>query len=186
MTVETTFDFDYHLEVGGDLKPGAQVYYYPGASRESGSDGVLVEVINSLGESWTGIFAFGKFSPNGIIAVFQLPEINRFCVVSKGSGYVVSANDPNDWEEIPLVPILGSIVAESQELVIFANDTELCAYGSEGLRWVTERLSWHDLKIKELTELDVVAEYWDVRDEANREVRVNLKDGNAVGAAEII
>lgn len=185
MIVETTFDSDYYLELGGDL-PSTNVYYYPGASRKSGKDGVLVEVINAKGENWTGVFAFGTFSPKGVTGVYQTPNKSSFCVVAKGSGYFVNANDPSDWEEVQMVPVLDIRCLKSNDLLLFANDTELCAYGVEGLRWKSDRLSWHDLLIRKVSEGQVVAEYWNIRDESMKEVRVNLKDGSAIGAAEIV
>ena len=183
MKVEATFGSNYHLELGGDLVANADIYYFPGASQESGKDGVLVEVFNAEGRNWTGVFAFGTFSPKGVTGVYQLPDESRFCVVSRGTGYVVNANDPSDWQQVPLIPILDVRCSAHHELLILANDTELCAYDRKGMRWTTERLSWHDLKIKEVSESEVVAEYWNVRDEAVREVRVKLEDGTAVGAA---
>lgn len=186
MTVETTFSSNYHLEVGGDLGTTAKVYYFPGATCDSGKDGVLVDVVDAQGRNWTGVFAFGTFSPKGVTGVYQLPDESRFCVVSKGTGYIVCANDTNDWHEISLVPILDVRCSKHHGLLILANDTELWAYGRNGLEWTTERLSWHDLRIKEINETEVVAEYWNVRDEAIREVRVNLEDGTAVGAAQLV
>ena len=106
MSIEKKFSSTYHLEVGGDLGAPASIYYFPGADRESGKDGVLVEVFNAKGENWTGVFAFGSFSPKGITGVYHLPDESRFCVVSKGDGYIVNANDPSDWQEISLIPIL--------------------------------------------------------------------------------
>lgn len=186
MTIEATFSSNYHLEVGGDVRATANLYYFPGATRESGKDGVLVEVFDAQGKNWTGVFAFGTYSPKGITGVYQLPDENCFCVVSKGNGYVVCANDPTDWQEVALVPILDVRCSKRHELLIFANDTELCAYDREGIRWTTERLSWHDLRIKEITESEAVAEYWNVRDDEVREVRVNLEDGSAIGAAQVV
>ena len=183
--IDSTFNSNYHLEVGSDLAVPATIYYFPDATHETGKDGVMVEVFATSGRNWTGVFAFGKFSPKGITSVCQLPDENRFCVISKGAGYIVNANDPTDWEEVSFVPILDVRCSEHQKLVILVNDTELCAYGSEGLLWVTDRLSWHDLRIKEVNEFQVVAEYWNIRDEAVREVRVNLEDGTAVGAAQV-
>ena len=184
MTVETTFGSKYHLEVGQDLGARANVFYFPGATQESGKDGVLVKVLNTKGKTWTGMFAFGTLSPKGVTGVYQLPDESRFCVVAKGTAYVVSAVDPTDWEEVPLVPILDVRCSESYKLLLFANDTELCAYGRDGLRWKTDRLSWHDLRIKEVNETEAVAEYWDIRDEAVREVRVKLENGRSIGAAK--
>jgi hypothetical protein len=185
MTVETTFGSNYHLEVGRDLGAAANVYYYPGATRESGKDGVLVEVFNAQGDNWTGVFAFGTFSPKGMTGVYQMPDRDRFCVVAKGAAYVVDSTNPTDWEEVSLVPILDVRCSKSYKILLFANDTELCAYDRHGLKWTTERLSWHDLRIKEVSESEVIAEYWDIRDEAFSEVRVKLEDGTSIGAAKM-
>ena len=185
MMIETTFKSTYRLKAGGDMESGGNVYYFPGSSREEGKDGVIVKVFNTQGESWIGVFAFGLISPKGVTGIYQLPDEERFCVVSKGTAYVVSAGNPKDWEEVPLLPILDVRCSERHKLLILSNYTELCAYGCRGMQWTTKRLSWHDLRIKNVSEIEVVAEYWDILDETVREVRVDLRDGSSIGAAEI-
>ena len=185
MELDTTFEGHYHLEVGQDIQPSSKVYYYPGASKTGGRDGVVIDVINESGDSWTGIFAFGTFSSNGITSVVHLPDSKSFCVVSQGTAYIVNSNDPTKWEEVDLVPVLDVRLAKEKKLVVLINDTEMCAYGASGLSWRTERLSWHDLKVTNLSDNEIEAEYWNVRDEATAIVKVNLNDGSAIGAAQV-
>lgn len=186
MMIERTFKSHYRLRSGRDVEADADVYYFPGAYRESGKDGVVVEVFNAKGQKWVGVFAFGMVSPKGVTGIYQLPDDRRFCVVSKGAAYIVNASDPNDWEEVTMLPILDVRCSESHKLLILSNYTELCAYGCQGMQWTTKRLSWHDLRIKDVNESEVVAEYWDILDQTFREVRVDLRDGSSAGGAKTV
>ena len=184
MIHDKTFYSSYCLEIDKDLGSGTGAYYYPGTSQESGKDGVLVTAYSEQGDIWTGIFASGTSSPRGATGVYHLPDPNRFCVVAKGDGYIANANDPTDWQKIPLVPLLEVRCSECSQLLLVVNYTEIAAYGKHGHKWTTDRLSWNDLRIKEVNESEVIAEYWDIRAQADREVRVALQDGGATGAAQ--
>jgi len=183
MEVDSSFAGNYHLETDADFN-GNNINYYPSNLASGGKDGMFVRIYNAEGNSWDGLFAFGSFSSKGITKIIQSPCSDSFFVVAKGDGYFVNANEPKQWEEIPLVPILDVRCSVEHELTVFVNDTEICAYGSQGLKWFSGRLSWHDLIVKELTSNEVVAEYWDVQNEEYSEVRVNLADGSSIGAAK--
>ncbi|RKH05445.1 hypothetical protein D7V97_23925 [Corallococcus sp. CA053C] len=82
------------------------------------------------------------------------------------------------------VPITEVRALPSAGIVVFANFTELVAYGAEGLRWRTKRLAWDGLKIVEVTERSLIGEYWDIRDEAMQRFEVDLATGAQRGGVE--
>lgn len=178
----TTFEW----EVVNHL-PGSQSlrhFYYPGASTVGGGDGVMVRVEPEDSAPWFGTFAFGQFGPKGATKVVPLSDGQRLCVVSRGAGYVVSARDPLDWEEVPAIPIIDVREIPEVGLVVFACHTELLAYGKHGQEWRTRRLAWDGLKITTVVGRTITGEYWDIRDEETRTFEVDIATGASTGGVE--
>ena len=159
-------------------------YYYPGASTQGGRDGLLVEVRPESGQSWVGTFAFGDVTAKGVSGIFTTPDPERLCVVSKGEGYIVSASAPAIWETVKATPIVDVRPVRAQGIIVFANFTELVAYGPTGIRWRTKRLAWDSLKITEVTDTTIKGEFWDVRNDANSNFVVDLATGKHQGGID--
>jgi hypothetical protein len=186
--IATTIDFSFPHRFGCqilDELPGGPVgwRYFPG-SQASGQDGVVVQVQPEAGEAWVGMFAFGKFGNEGISRVLSMPDPEKLCVVARGSGYVVSAARPDDWGPVKAIPIIDVRAVPRAGLVVFANHTEMLAYGEEGAKWRTSRLAWDGLRILEVGDRALVGEYWDIRQEAMQRFEVDLATGAAVGGVE--
>ena len=185
MIVDLTFQNNYSIEIIEELGSGER-YYYPGANTQGGKDGLIVEVISSEGKSWIGIFAFGEISRNGISGVYSTPDPNKFCVVSKGAGYIVSSNNPKDWQEVKAIPVMDVRSINHQKIIVFADYTELVAYDETGIKWRTERLAYDSFKITEVTEYTLKGEFWNIRNEANETFEVNLTTGSQLGGIKSI
>jgi len=71
-------------------------------------------------------------------------------VVKTGSGVVVRAREPRADREIDVFPICDVVSIPEPTLVVFANFTDLTAYGPEGIAWQSGRLVADDLKIVSL------------------------------------
>jgi hypothetical protein len=69
-------------------------------------------------------------------------------------------------------------------MVVFANYTELVAYGESGMKWRTKRLAWDGLKVIAVGDRTRVGEYWDFREEGMRRFEVDLLTGAARGGVE--
>lgn len=159
-------------------------FYYPGASTVGGGDGVLVKVEPWDGVAWLGTFAFGRFGPKVATKVVPLPCGGRLCVVSRGAGYLVSANDPLAWEEVPAIPITDILEIPEAGLVVVANHTKLLAYGERGQEWCTRRLAWDGLKLIRATGRSITGEYWDFRGQETRTFEVDAATGSSTGGVE--
>ena len=79
-----------------------------------------------------------------------MPDTTQVCVVSKGDGYIVLASDPRRWQPVCVSPVVDIRSIPEAGLVIFADFTALAAYGGEGLRWRTKRLTWSNMKLIEV------------------------------------
>ena len=184
MNIDKTLAHTYNFEILEELKSGYEIYYYPGASVQGGKNGIIVRINPESGKSWVGIFALGNVSKNGFSGVYTTPHSNKLCVVANGTGYIVSSDNPQKWEEIKSIPIIDVRISKVQELIIFADYTKLIAYDNNGVKWNTKRLSWDNLKIIELSDDYIKGEYYDISSEANEFFEVNLISGISKGGVE--
>lgn len=184
--MDTTFPHEYEAEQLSELPSQSSVphYYYPGASLAGGRDGLGVEVHPSVGQPWQGTFAFGQITPRGISGIFTTPEAKRVCVVSRGEGYFIDVENPIAWEPVRATPIVDVRPIKAQGIIVFANFTELVAYGDVGIKWRTRRLGYDGLRIVEATDDVIRGEFWDLATEAPAEFVVDLATGEARGGVD--
>jgi hypothetical protein len=186
-TIDATFAHSYECErLTETPKAGEPHYYYPGATTEGGRDGILVEVRPQGGRPWVGTFAFGQVTPKGVSGIFTTPNPECLCIVSKGEGYLVSADTPTAWEPVRATPVVDVRLVHAQGIIVFANFTELLAYGAGGVKWRTKRLAWDSLKITEVTDTLIKGEFWDIRSEALGSFIVDLATGTHQGGIKEI
>ncbi|MDQ1637571.1 MAG: hypothetical protein QOF62_910 [Pyrinomonadaceae bacterium] len=177
LELDETFFHDFECRLLKEL-PGLmhQNYYYPHQIK-TGRDGLLVRVSPHSGQSWIGTFAFGDLSPKGKNGLYSWPDADMLCVVSQGQGYVVNVREPVNYEMLSVHPILEVIPARQKNIVVFANNTELIAYGNSGPAWVTERLSWDGIRVTKVSHDTIEGEVWDPRIESNVGFKVDLATG---------
>lgn len=186
MTIDVDFSFPnrFACEVLDELPRGLPLRYYFPRDQAAGQDGVIVRVRPETAEGWIGMFAFGKFREAGVTRALSMPDPEKLCVVARGAGYVVTAATPDVWETVRAIPIIDVRAIPGAGLVVFANYTELLAYGKEGAKWRTKRLAWDGLKIVAVDDQTLVGEYWDIREEAMQRFEVDLATGVARGGVE--
>lgn len=84
-------------------------------------------------------------------SVVSTPDLDRACVISRGTAYVVKAGEPDIWEEIPVMLVLDVRPIPELQPLLFADFTRLAAYGSNGLVWRSPQVCWVELKLLNLT-----------------------------------
>ena len=72
-----------------------------------------------------------------------------FCT-PPGGGVVVRADDPTQTYEIDVFPVTATFVAAGRGVVLFADYTNLSAYGTDGLIWGSRRLALDDLRVEDV------------------------------------
>ena len=182
LELEETFLHNFECKQLDEL-PGVagRHYYYPGGTTEGGQDGNVVQVFPHSSEPWIGTFAFGTISSKGKNGLYSWPNPQILCVVSQGQGYLVHVEEPTNYEMIKVDPVLDVIPVAARKIVVFANYTELIAYGESGPVWVTDRLSWEGIKLTRVTNNHIEGEVWDPRVEANVAFKVDLSNGRHEG-----
>jgi len=178
MIIEQPFPSSFKFEVLSELRAAnPRRWFYPGANESGGQDGVNVQIVPSEGEKWIGTFAFGRFGAKSITGVFTTPNPDELCVVSEGQAFMVDATRPKKWESLPIIPVIAVRSSKEQQLLIFANHTELLAIGDNGIAWRTGRLSWDSLKLTGITNEAIHGVFWDIQTESEQSFSVDLVTG---------
>jgi len=184
LKLEESFIYNFECKHLEEL-PGAmqQHYYYPGGNTNGGRDGHVIQVFPHSREPWIGTFAFGTLSSKGKNGLYSWPDPQILCVVSQGQGYLVRVDEPTNYEVINVDPVLEVIPVRARNMVVFANYTELVAYGKSGPVWVSDRLSWDGLKLTNTSDDYIEGEAWDPRIEASVGFKVDLSNGSHEGGS---
>ena len=143
---------------------------------------LLLEVTPVEGEVWLGSFQEGR---QGITGLFTTPSSETFCLVLKGQGYWVPVRTPSSYECIPVFPVQNVIVIPSHNRLVFFDFTDLIAYGSKGLAWKVERLSWDGLSGIEVIGDRIHGKAWDAPTDQEVDFRIKVDNGTREGGANM-
>lgn len=184
MPVRLDLDFprSYDLSLRDELpggRSGPDVVYFPSGSLAGGQDGLIVTIKPRSQEEYIGVFAFGHLAPfTGIVG---LPNPDRFCVCSRGLGYVVTA--ANRSAETIELPVWDAMAFPAQGIVVFRDAVGFFAYGREGIAWKTVRLAFDDLKVETVSWPYLAGSANDPRLPHRVPFRVDLRTGRHWGGA---
>ena len=146
-----SYEIEELSELPGTGTFDVPVLYFPRPKNRPEHDGLWLKVWDASGSSWIGVFAFGYSSPPAFSRVMSSPDQKRACIISRGAAYVVKTDEPETWEQVPIVPVLDARLIPEHQLIVFADFTRLAAYGSSGLAWRSPRVCWDELKILDVT-----------------------------------
>jgi hypothetical protein len=124
--------------------PADEIFWYPGASRLGGRDGILVAVEPTTRDRWLGVFA--PKLRRGVDCAVALPDRRSLAVVSGGAAYRVSTEAPLEWDTISVGRVAAPVIVAELDLVLFLEHTRIIAYGRTGLAWESNRLVWDELE----------------------------------------
>ncbi len=113
------------------------------------AEGPILAVAPANGEPWIGVFHGGGYGvpPAAPGQVIGWPDEKSLCVVKTGTGCLVRTDDPAKTSEIDAFPITNVLAIPDRNLVVFADFTDLIAYGPDGIAWRSGRVALDDLEI---------------------------------------
>jgi hypothetical protein len=144
---------------------------------------VAVGVEPSGTAKWIGVFACGFESNKVASGLFSHPDPDRLCVVAGGYGYIMIVRDPELYERVIAQPVVSVHPALEAGLLLFADFTNISAYGPEGIVWRTERLTWEGVRVTDVSATAVHGYAWDMPRDKEVEFTVDLKTGQHAGGA---
>jgi hypothetical protein len=117
------------------------------------ADRPIVAVRPRVGDPWVGVFYGGSYLSGDAVSgrLIAWPDGHSLCVVYAGGAVVVRADNPKSTYEIAASPVITDMrVVPELELVLFADWTNLHAYGADGPVWHSRRLALDELKIDDV------------------------------------
>ena len=180
---DLSFPHSYKVEALGEL-PGTgklayPVIFFPPPEHRPEHNGLWLKVTAASGRTWVGVFAF---SVSNFSRVLSSPDSSRVCVVAKGSAYIVKVDEPEIWEQIPVIPVLDVRLLQEERLLVFSDFIRLAAYCSSGLAWRSPQVCWDGLKIVSVSRKTIEGTGYDPTNAITHESRfaVDLKTGRSL------
>jgi hypothetical protein len=183
LEVDFVFPHDYTVEEFGELPgtgiPRETLIYFPRPKGRLEHEGEWLSVRAKSGKMWAGVFAFGHGS---LTIVISTPEPNTVCVISKGAGYLVHAEAPEQWEQVGVCPVTDARPIPEHKLLLLSDFTRLAVYGTDGLAWKSPRVCWDDLKITGITSESIEGTGFDPTNtlKPRMQFAVDLKTGRSL------
>ena len=168
-------NFDVELPAAGG---GFRIFAHSPATPH-GCDGPLIRIESKSGIPWLACFCKGFKSGDVADAAYTTPNPDVACVISNGAGYWVNTLE-RDATNVPVFPIRQ--VECTHHLLLFADFTNIAAFGSNGPLWVSDRLVWENLIINTVDENNgrVLCQGWNPLAARDVEVIVDLQTGRAI------
>jgi hypothetical protein len=163
---------NFSWKVLNDLPVEKVAIVFPRSPKDS-SKFYVVEVTTKDGFDWVGNFR--GIDKEYFSGVFPWLDPSRLCVVAGGTGYIVQVDNPNVYEELPIVPIIDVYNVSEQGVILFTTYSEISAFSKTGLIWKTKNLAKDGMKIRDIR--DGIIFGVSKRYEGEFEFRVDLKTG---------
>ncbi|MGA8409364.1 MAG: hypothetical protein WB680_19485 [Candidatus Acidiferrales bacterium] len=186
LEIDLRFPHSYEVqelaELPGTGKLSFPLIFFPPPLTRPEHDGLWITVKPANGKQWIGDFKFGYTSPPAFSRVISSPDPSRVCVIANGAAYLVNADIAEEWERIPIIPVLDLRQLPEHGLLIFSDFTALAAYSSAGFLWRSPRVCWDGLKIVRVTDNTIEGIGDDPTNSTTHESRfvVDLKSGRSL------
>lgn len=160
-------------------------YTYPAEVEEVERGALEVLVRPMAGEQpFLATCALGFASPVVPAGVWSCPDPDELCAVAGGYAYIVDTRAPERWTQIEYRPVTNIRPAPECGLLLFASFHTVLAWGREGRRWQTRRLSWEGVRLGEVRDGKLQGWGWEMRTDLELEFAIDLQTGEHAGGPE--
>ena len=129
------------------------------------------------GGAFLATCSLGFKDPAMPTGVWGSPRADEMCAVAGGYAYMVDTKQPERVTQIPLRPVAAVKALEREGLLVFAGFNSLVAWGEEGLRWTTGRLSWEGVTLGEVVDGRLTGTGWEMLSDRELPFSVDLQTG---------
>lgn len=163
----------------------ARQYVYPGAVEEVELGALQILLRTRPGAAPVmATFALGFAEPSLPFGIWNCPNPNQLCAVAGGYAYIVRADAPEEWLQVPYRPVVNVHTATEAGLLLFEGFHKLWALGPDGQAWETARLSWEGLRVARIVGENLEGYGWDLQTDREVPFAVDLKSGRHSGGVD--
>jgi hypothetical protein len=183
----TSFAQEWRVEVLAKppLIAPARQFTYPrqvAGEEDALARGALLLLVHpAAGGTFLATCALGFSDPSVPTGVYGCPNPAELCAVAGGYAYVIDTTAPERVTQISLKPVTEVLVLEEQGLLVFVGFHAMVAWGADGLKWETRRLSWEGVRVTALKGNELRGLGWNLMTDKEVEFRVDLTTGAHVG-----
>ncbi len=166
------------------IAPARQFTYpvrVPGEDEALARGALLVDVRPRVGGSFLATCALGFESASLPSAVFACPGPDDLCALAGGYAYVLDTTDPARAATVPLKPVVEVRPLPEVGLLLFVGFHAIAAWGAEGMRWLSDRLSWEGVSVGEVEGWTLGGSGWDIRSDKEIPFALDLRTGKHTG-----
>ncbi len=166
------------------IAPARQFTYpvrVPGEDEALARGALLLDVRPRSGGSFLATCALGFESASLPSGVFACPRPDDLCAVAGGYAYIVDTADPARAATVPLKPVVEVRPVPEHGLLLFVGFHAIAAWGADGLRWVSERLSWEGVAVGRVEGATLHGSGWDIRSDKEVAFGLDLTTGRHTG-----
>ena len=150
---------------------------YPGEVEEVEIGALELMISPATGESFLATCALGFAADTIPTGVWSCPHPDWLCAIAGGYAYLINTCNPRDWEQIEYRPVVEVRPIPEAGLLVFASFHTLLAYGSEGAKWKTQRLTSEGLRLGNVEAGCITGWGWDMRTDREFPFSVDLATG---------
>lgn len=186
VTQDNSFPHAWQVEIldKAPLIAPPRQYVYPRAVEEVERGALQILLREKTGApAVLATFALGFADtalPHGI---WSCPNPLELCAAAGGYVYLLQANDPGAWNQVPYRPVTSIHPAPEPNLLIFSSFHRLWALGREGCAWETAPLSWEGLRVTSIEGGELHGFGWDIQSDREVPFTVDLQTGKHRGGA---
>ena len=180
---DQTFRAEWRVQVlaGRPLILPRRHFIYPAAVEEVERGALELMVTPAQGERFLATCALGFASPSVPTGVWSCPDPAALCAVSGGYAYIIHTREPERFEQVSYRPVTEVLPLPATGLLLFASFHSVEAWGAEGRRWQSGRLSWEGLRLGAATADTLQGWGWDMRSDTEMEFTLDLRTGEHSG-----
>lgn len=180
--LDLTFPHGWQAEIQLQRPPilPPRRFTYPRDAEEVERGALEVIVRPAAGALFLATFALGFADPNAPSGVWSCPNPDELCAVAGGYAYVVNSHNPQQFTQIAFRPVLKICALLETQLLLFAGNRALLAWGRDGLAWQTQPLSSEGLRILEIRDMKLHGRGWDLMTDREMPFTIDLQTGETI------
>ena len=156
-------------------------FVYPAAVEEVELGALELMVRPAAGENFMATCALGFASPAVPTGVWSCPDPAMLCGIAGGYAYMIDTRAPEQFQQVSYRPVTEVRPLPQSGLLLFASFHSVEAWGREGRRWQTGRLTWEGLRLGAASGATLPGGGGDMPTDTELEFSIDLRTGEHSG-----